>query len=302
MSRSLKETLEAGEFAVTAELAPPQGTDIDVIKERASHLIGIVDGVNITDNPSAVVRMSSLATALVAKGEGLEPVWQMTCRDRNRIAMQSEILGAAGLGIKNLLCLSGDHTSFGNHPGAKAVYDIDSTQLISTVQRMRDDHCFLDDDKPFKGEVDLFIGGAANPFAEPYEFRPLRLKKKVMAGMDFVQTQCIFDMDLFRRWVTEVRNLGVDQSCHILAGIIPLKSLGMAQFMANKVAGVKIPDAIIKRMAGVPKDQAAKEGIKIACEQIQELRETEGIHGIHLMAIGWEHRVHEILIQAGLRS
>jgi methylenetetrahydrofolate reductase (NADPH) len=302
MSRSLKETLTAGKFAITAELAPPQGTDIEHIRERASHLKGIVDGVNITDNPSAVVRMSSLATALVAKEEGLEPVWQMTCRDRNRIAMQSEILGAAGLGIKNLLCLSGDHTIFGNHPGAKAVYDIDSTQQIAMVHRMREEHCFLDEDKPFKGEVDLFIGGAANPFAEPYEFRPLRLQKKVMAGLDFVQTQCIFDMDLFRRWLRAVRDLGVDQSCHILAGIIPLKSPGMARFMASKVAGVVIPDAIIKRMESVPQKDAAKEGIKICCEQIQELKEMKGIHGIHLMAIGWEHRVAEILEQANLNS
>ncbi len=302
MSRTLKEKLDHGEFAVTAELSPPQGPDVDHIRERASHLKGVVDGVNITDNPSGTVRMSSLTTALVAMGEGLEPVWQMTCRDRNRIAMQSEILGAAALGIKNLLCLSGDHTSSGNHPGAKAVYDIDSVQLLGMVKRMRDDHLFLDDEKPFKGgDVDLFIGGAANPFAEPFEFRPWRMKKKAMAGADFVQTQCIFDMDLFKTWLAEVRDLGVDRSCHILAGIIPLKSPGMAKFMADRVAGVRIPDAIIRRMAGVPKKDAAAEGIKICCEQIQELREMNGIHGIHLMAIGWEHRVKEILTLAGLR-
>ena len=301
MSNTLKEKLDSGQFAVTAELGPPQSPDVDHIRERASHLKGIVDGVNITDNPSGTVRMSSLSTALIVAREGVEPIWQMTCRDRNRIAMQSEILGACALGIKNLLCLSGDHTTSGNQPGAKAVYDIDSIQMVGMAVGMRDQHCFLYDDKPFKGDLDLFVGAAANPFAEPLEFRPWRLKKKAQAGADFVQTQCIYDMDLFKKWLNRVRDLGVDESCHILAGIIPLKSLGMAKFMAGKVAGVVIPDAVIKRMAGVPKKDAAKEGIKICCEQIQELKEMKGIHGLHLMAIGWEHRVEEILVQAGLR-
>ncbi len=301
MSNTLKEKLDSGQFAVTAELGPPQGTDVEHIRERASHLKGIVDGVNITDNPSGTVRMSSLSTALIAAQEGLEPIWQMTCRDRNRIAMQSEILGASALGIKNLLCLSGDHTTSGNQPGAKAVYDIDSIQMVGMAVRMRDQHLFLTNEKPFTGNVDLFVGAAANPFAEPLEFRPWRLKKKVDAGADFIQTQCIYDMDLFKKWLKQVRDLGADQSCHILAGIIPLKSLGMAKFMAGKVAGVVIPDAVVKRMAGVPKKDGAKEGIKICCEQIQELKEMKGIHGLHLMAIGWEHRVEEILVQAGLR-
>lgn len=301
MCKTLKEKLNAGQFAITAELAPPQGPDVEHIKERASHLKGIVDGVNITDNPSGSVRMSSLSTALIALQEGLEPIWQMTCRDRNRIAMQSEIIGACALGIKNLLCLSGDHTTAGNQPGAKAVYDIDSMQLISTAVRMRDQNLFLDVEKPFKGDLDLFVGAAANPFAAPLEFRPFRMMKKTQAGADFVQTQCIYDMDIFKKWLTGVRDLGADQSCHILAGVIPLKSVGMAKFMANKVAGVVIPDAVIKRIAGVPKEKAAKEGIKICCEQIQELKEMKGVSGIHLMAIGWEHRVEEILVQAGVR-
>ena len=301
MCKTLKEKLNAGQFAVTAELGPPQSPDVEHIRERASHLKGIVDGVNITDNPSGTVRMSSLSTALIAQQEGLEPIWQMTCRDRNRIAMQSEILGACALGIKSLLCLSGDHTTSGNQPGAKAVYDIDSMQLISAAVRMRDQNLFLDNDKPFKGELDLFVGAAANPFAEPLEFRPYRMMKKVKAGADFVQTQCIFDMNIFKKWLEGVRDLGADQSCHILAGVIPLKSVGMAKFMASKVAGVVIPDSIIKRIAGVPKEDAAKEGIKICCEQIQELKEMKGIAGIHLMAIGWEHKVEEILVQSGLR-
>lgn len=301
MCKTLKEKLNAGQFAITAELAPPQGPDVEHIKERASHLKGIVDGVNITDNPSGSVRMSSLSTALIALQEGLEPIWQMTCRDRNRIAIQSEILGACALGIKNLLCLSGDHTTSGNQPGAKPVYDIDSMHLVSTAVRMRDQNLFLDVDKPFKGDLDLFVGAAANPFAAPLEFRPFRMMKKAKAGADFVQTQCIYDMDIFKKWLTGVRDLGADQSCHILAGVIPLKSVGMAKFMANKVAGVVIPDAVIKRIAGVPKEKAAKEGIKICCEQIQELKEMKGVSGIHLMAIGWEHRVEEILVQAGLR-
>lgn len=297
---NLERILAAGGFAVTAELGPPQGNDIEVVRKKAGLLKGAVDAVNITDNQTAVVRMSSIATGLIAQQSGLEPVIQMVCRDRNRIAMQSDILGATALGIKNLLCLSGDHQMFGNHPNAKNVFDIDSIQMVAMVKRLRDHNRLLDSDQELQGRVRLFIGAAANPFAEPLEFRPLRLRKKVEAGVDFIQTQCIFDLQVFRRWLDAVRDLGLDRRCHILAGITPLKSVGMARYMAKNVAGMIIPEAIIRRMSGVAKNQGAEEGIRICCEQIAQLREMEGVHGVHLMAIEWEHRVPEILERAGL--
>lgn len=297
---NLERVLADGGFAVTAELGPPQGNDVEAVQKKAQLLRGHVDAVNITDNQTAVVRMSSIATGVIVARMGLEPVIQMVCRDRNRIAMQSDILGATALGMRNLLCLSGDHQMFGNNPYAKNVFDIDSIQLIGLVKRMRDQNRLLDNDKEIQGAVKLFIGAAANPFAEPLEFRPLRLRKKVEAGVDFIQTQCIYDMQIFRRWLNDVRDMGLHERCHILAGITPLKSLAMAEYMARNVAGMIIPDKLIQRMAGVPKDKAAEEGIRICCEQIEELKQMEGVHGIHLMAIGWEHRVPEILERAGL--
>ena len=296
----LEKLLNQGEFVVTGELGPPQGTDIEVVKNKVGLLKGNVDAFNITDNQTSVVRMSSIATAAIVVQEGEEPVMQMVCRDRNRIAMQSDIIGANALGIRNMLCLSGDHQTFGNQPFSKNVFDIDSIQLISVVKRMRDEQKILDVDKEMEGGVKMFIGAAANPFAEPYEFRPYRLKKKVDAGVDFVQTQCIYDMKMFKEWLKKVRDLGLHEKCKILAGVTPLKSLGMTKYMANNVSGIIIPDDIIDRMAKAPKGEGAEEGIKICCEQIEELREMEGIAGIHLMAIEWEHRVAEIVERAGL--
>jgi methylenetetrahydrofolate reductase (NADPH) len=297
---NLERVLTNGQFAVTAELGPPQGNDIEVVSKKAQYLKGCVDAVNVTDNQAAVVRMSSIAASALLVQMGLEPVMQMTCRDRNRIAMQSDILGAAAMGIKNMLCLTGDHQSFGNQPYSKGVFDIDSTQFISLVKRMRDEKRLLDSDKELKGSMKLFIGGAANPFAQPVEFRPLRFRKKVDAGLDFVQTQCVFDMTIFKNWMNAVRDMGLHERCHILAGVIPIKSAAMARYMAKNVAGIIIPQELLDRVTGVPKKDVAEEGIKICCEQIQAFREMEGVHGIHLMAIEWEHRVPEILERAKL--
>jgi methylenetetrahydrofolate reductase (NADPH) len=297
---NLEKILEKGEFAVTGEIGPPKGNDVEVIKKKAQFLKGNVDAVNITDNQTAVVRMSSIAASKLLLDLGLEPVMQMVVRDRNRIAIQSDILGATALGLKNMLCLSGDHQTFGNQPDAKNVFDIDSIQLISTVKRLRDEKKLLGLDDEIEGNVKLFIGAAANPFAEPFEFRPLRLRKKAAAGVDFVQTQCIYDMKIFKEFMKVVCDLGLDKKIHILAGVTPLKSAGMTKYMANNVPGVIIPEDLIKRMAGVPKEKAAEEGIKICVEQIQELREIKGVHGIHLMAIEWESRVPEIVSQAKL--
>ncbi|MFH1292811.1 MAG: methylenetetrahydrofolate reductase, partial [Pseudomonadota bacterium] len=246
---NLEKVLNAGHFAFTGECGPPQGANVERLKEKIHHLKGCVDAVNITDNQTAVVRMSSWAASLVVLQEGLEPNFQMVCRDRNRLAIQSDILGIYAHGIKNILCLSGDHQRFGNHPGAKNVFDIDSMQLIHAVKTMRDEGTFLngqDIDVP----PELFIGAASNPFAEPFEFRVHRLAKKIAAGADFIQTQCIYNMDRFREFMKKVVDMGLHEKCYILAGVTPMKSVGMARYMAKQVPGMDVPDSIIKRLQG----------------------------------------------------
>ncbi|HTP57657.1 MAG TPA: methylenetetrahydrofolate reductase [Spirochaetia bacterium] len=297
---TLERTLQAGHFAVTAELGPPRGTDIAAVEKKAGQLRGAVDAVNVTDNQSAMVHMSSMACATLLLRQGVEPVMQMTCRDRNRIAIQSDILGASALGIRNILCISGDHHSFGDQPGAKKVYDIDSTQLVALARRLRDERRILASQDEVCGEVPLFIGTAANPFASPLELRAQLLAKKVAAGADFAQTQCVFDIGMFADWMEKVRSLGAHTKCRILAGIIPLKSLRMARYMVENVPGIMIPDSILKRMEAAPKEKAAAEGIRICCEIIRQVKEIEGVAGIHIMAIEWEHRVPDIVEKAGL--
>ncbi len=296
---NIEKILKAGHFGFTGELGPPRGTNVEAVREKAAPLKGMVDMVNITDNQTAVVRMSSWAAAIIAIEEGLEPNYQMVCRDRNRLAMQADILGAYAHGIRNILCLSGDHQQFGDHPQAKGVFDIDSMQLISMVKKMRDEGKFLggaDIDVPPK----LFIGAAANPFAEPFEWRVYRLAKKVRAGADFIQTQCVYNMKRMREWIKQANDMGLTEKTYILAGVTPMKSLGMAKYMKAKVPGMDVPDEIIERIKGVDKKKQADEGIKIACEQIEEFKETKGIAGVHLMAIEWEHKVPEIAERAGV--
>ncbi len=297
---NLKKILENGHFALTGELGPPRGANVDTVKKKASYLKGYVDAVNITDNQTAVVRMSSWATSLLVLQEGLEPVYQMVCRDRNRLAMQADILGSYAHGIRNILCISGDHQRFGDHPNAKGVFDIDSIQLITTVKKLRDEEKFLSGAEVEGAPKEMFIGAAANPFADPLEWRIYRLEKKVEAGAQFIQTQCIYNMKRMREWIKQANDMGLTEKVYILAGITPMKSVGMAKYMQAKVPGMDVPDEIIKRLQGVPKKEQAKEGIKIACEMIQELKETKGIAGIHLMAIEWEHKVPEIVEMAGL--
>ena len=290
---NLQKILEAGHFAFTGELGPPRGTNVEAVRKKAGFLKGMVDSVNITDNQTAMVRMSSWAASLIAIDEGLEPNYQMVCRDRNRLAMQADILGAYALGIRNILCLSGDHQQFGDHPQSKGVFDLDSIQLIGMVKKMRDEGKFLggaDIDTPPK----MFIGAAANPFADPFEWRVYRLAKKVAAGADFIQTQCIYNMDKMREWVKQANDMGLTEKVYILAGITPMKSIGMARYMKSKVPGMDVPDEIIKRLQSVDKKKVADEGIKIACEQIEEFKEMKGVAGVHLMAIEWEHKVPEI--------
>jgi len=295
---NLEKVFTQGHFAVTAELGPPKGNDTNVIQKKVDFLRGYVDAVNVTDNQTAIVRMSSIAACSFVIQMGMEPVMQMVCRDRNRIAMQSDIFGASALGIRNILCLTGDHHTFGNQVNAKNVHDLDSVQLIDMVRTMRDNQTLLGGEDKIEGEIKMFIGAAANPFADPFEFRAVRTAKKADAGVDFIQTQCIYDMDRFKEWMKMIRDLGVHEKVHIMAGVTPLKSAGMARYMAKNVAGIIIPDALIDRMAKAQK--GADEGINICVEQIQELREIEGVHGIHLMAIEWEHMVGRIVEAAGL--
>jgi len=296
---NLEKVLSEGKFAVTGELGPPRGADANVIKEKAQYLKGMVDSVNITDNQTAVVRMSSWAASALLIQEGLEPNYQMVCRDRNRIAMQSDILGAYALGIRNILCLSGDHQLFGDHPKSKKVFDIDSIQLISMVKKMRDEGKFLNGEE-LTDPPRMFIGAAANPFGEPYEFRVYRLAKKIEAGADFIQTQCIYNMERFREWVKQANDMGLTEKVYILAGVTPMKALGMARYMKNNVPGMDVPDWVINRLKGVEKKKQAEEGIAICCEQIEEFKEMKGIAGVHVMAIEWEKRVPEIVEKAKL--
>ncbi len=316
---NLEKVLKNGHFAVTGELGPPQNADGDVIRKKAKLLKGNVDAVNLTDNQTAIVRMSSIGAGTIVVQEGLEPIIQMTCRDRNRLAMQSDLLGAYALGMRNLLCLSGDHQTFGNHPTAKNVFDMDSIQMVQMVTGMRDSKVFQCGEA-FKGqEPRFFVGAAESPFANPIEFRPLRLGKKVKAGANFIQTQLIYDIDGFKTFMAKVRELGLHEKVFILAGVGPLKSPTMARYMKDNVPGLRIPDQLIGRMeaagaswASKSKDELTKEdkkarstawqneGIKICVELIQQIREIEGVAGVHIMAIEWEDAVKPIVEGAGL--
>ena len=296
----LERILESGEFAVTAEIGPPKSADAEVIRRKARTLKGYIDAFNVTDGQTAVVRMASWAACLIGKDEGLEPIVQMTCRDRNRIALQMDILGVAALGIKNILCLTGDHVSMGNHPSAKPVYDLDSIQLIKIVKDMRDEKRFQCGEE-ITVEPRLYIGAVANPFAGyPLELDVLRLEKKVEAGADFIQTQCVYDVEKFEEWMKLVRERKLHEKVHIIAGVTPLKSYRMAKYMKENVPGIEIPDKILERMKNAPKEKAREEGVEICVEIIERLKEIEGVHGIHIMAIEWENIVPVLVERAKL--
>lgn len=296
---NLERVLRSGRFTVTAEMGPPKSADPNVIRQKARILKGHADAMNITDNQTAIVRMSSIASGVLALEEGVEPIIQMTCRDRNRLAIQSDLLGASALGLKNLLCLTGDHQSFGNHPQAKGVFDIDSIQLLRIVRDMRDEKKFqCGEDMPV--EPRFLIGCAANPFADPFPFRALRLGKKVAAGADFTQTQIVYNVDKFAQWMEMIRRLGLHKKVFILAGVSPIKSVGAARYMKTKVPGMDVPDWVVERMAGVPKEEAKKEGIRICVDIIKQVRQIEGVAGVHIMAIEWEEAVPEMVEAAGL--
>ena len=296
---NLEKVLAAGHLAVTSECGPPRGCKPEEVVEKSKYLDGIVDAVNVTDNQTAMVRMSSLAASVIIKQQGLDPLFQVTCRDRNRLAMQADIIGAYSLGIDTMLCLSGDHTKFGDHPQAMNVHDIDSIQMIQMVRDMRDKEIFQGG-ADLKGAPKMFIGAAANPFADPFELRVMRLAKKIAAGADFIQTQCIFNVDKFEQWMEGVRKMGLHKKCYILAGVTPCKSLGAAKYMAKRVPGMDVPQEVVDRMASVPKEKQADEGVAICVETIERLKKVEGVAGFHIMAIEWEEKVEEICERAGL--
>lgn len=295
----LANVLNSGQFAVAAELSPPKGVSLDIIEKQANILREYTDAVNVTDNQAASVRMASIPVSALLVQHGVEPVAQMTCRDRNRLAIQADLLGAAALGVRNFLLLSGDHGKWGDHPAAKSVYDLGSIQLIRMARNMIDHGC-LDNGRTISPPPELFIGGAANPFAPPYEYRPYRMAKKVAAGADFIQTQLIYNLERFRDYMTQVRDLGLHEKVHIMAGVGPMKSAGQARFMAHKVAGMDVPQTLIERMEKTPKAAQPEEGIRICCEIIEEVREIPGVAGVHIMAVHWAKAVPEIVERAGL--
>ncbi len=295
---NLEKLLRKGEFVVTSELGPPRGASREAVEKKAELLKGYADAFNLTDCQTAMVRLSSIASGAILLDMGMEPVVQMTCRDRNRIAMQSDILGAAALGMKNLLCLTGDHQCFGDHPEAKGVFDLDSINQLDMFRQMRDEKTFQSGEELKVEEPKLFLGAAENPFADPFQYRAARLAKKVKAGADFIQTQIIYNVEKFEEWMSMVRDMGLHKKVSILAGVTPIRSLGMAKYMKKNVPGMDVPDEIIKRLEGAEKKKA--EGINICLEVIERVREIEGVSGVHIMAVEWEEIVPEITERAGL--
>jgi len=300
---NLEKVLEAGHVAVTAELGPPMGCNADVIRKKIELLRGTADAFNVTDCQTAVVRMSSIAASIFLVQADMEPVMQMTCRDRNRIGIQSDILGAAAHGIRNCLCIAGDHQSFGavgklkGHPGAKNVYDLDSIQLVGILKGLRDDARQQGGDA-LDEPVPLFIGAAWTPLGDPIEIRTIRLAKKIKAGADFIQTQAVYDITRFSEAMQKARDMGLHERTAILPGIIVPKSAGMLGYMNRSVPGVIVPEELIKRMKGASDPRA--EGIAIAIELIQQVLQIEGVRGVHVQAIEWEEIVKEVVDGAGL--
>ena len=295
---NLEKLLRKGEFVVTSELGPPRGASRKAVEEKAALLKGYADAFNLTDCQTAMVRLSSIASGAILLDMGMEPVVQLTCRDRNRIAMQSDILGAAALGMKNLLCLTGDHQCFGDHPEAKGVFDLDSINQLDMFRQMRDEKKFQSGEELKTEEPKLFLGAAENPFADPFQYRAARLAKKVKAGADFIQTQIIYNVEKFEQWMSMVREMGLHKKVSILAGVTPIRSLGMAKYMKKNVPGMDVPDELIKRLEGAEKKKA--EGINICLEVIERVRKIEGVAGVHIMAVEWEEIVPEITERAGL--
>ncbi len=295
----LEKVLKSGRFAITAELNPPDSGDPKDVDRAAIILAGVCDAINAVDASGANCHMSSMAICALLTRVGYETVYQISCRDRNRIAIQGDILGAAAMGVRNLLCITGDDVSAGDQPGAKPVFDFDSIQLLRTARMMRDERVFLSGRK-ITSELSLFLGAAANPFVPPYDWRAKRLAKKIAAGAQFIQTQYCFDIPRFQEYMRQVRDMGLHEKVYILAGVGPLRSHGAAEFMRSKVPGVVIPDEVVERLKKTPKKRQQEEGKKICMETIQQIREIEGVSGVHIMAYRQEEMVSEIVKESGL--
>jgi methylenetetrahydrofolate reductase (NADPH) len=298
---SLRERLASGGFAVTAEISPPRGASTENITKTAEALRNWVDAVNVTDNQGSNVRLASWAGSVALINAGLDPVMQMTCRDRNRIALQSDLLGASALGVRNILVMTGDHPKFGDHPEAKPVFDLDSVQLLWTLRTMRDQHVLLSGRK-VDPAPDCFLGAVENPFAPPVPFRAERLAKKVEAGAQFIQTQFVFDVPAFAAWLAQVRDLGLHERCAILAGVGAVRSVKALEYMRDHVPGVEVPDGVFQRLQAVPADKQAHEGVKLAAEIIQQVAAIPGVAGVHLLVAGNEGAVPDILDSAGIQA
>jgi len=293
----LERVLRGGGFAVTAEISPPDSADPNEVYERAALFDGYVDAINATDGSGAHCHMSSVGMCALLTRRGYAMVMQISARDRNRIAIQGDVLGAAAMGVYNILCLTGDGVDVGDHPEAKPVFDVDCMSMLTMVRGMRDRGQFLSG-RTLTSPPPVFLGGAANPFAPPLDYRPLRLAKKIAAGAQFVQTQYCFDLDLFREYMAKVRDLGLDEKVFVLAGVGPLASAKSAEWIRSNVPGVHIPDAVIRRLRGA--ENQREEGVQICIDMIQAIREIEGVHGIHIMAFRQEHRVGEIVERSGV--
>ena len=289
----------AGRFAVTAELNPPDSADPQAVYDRALVLSTVCDAINATDASGAHVHMSSVAVCALLTRAGYEPVMQVSCRDRNRIAIQGDLLGASALGVHNVLCLTGDGVQVGDQPDAKPVFDLDSISLLQTARILRDQEEFLSGRK-LESPPKLFLGAAANPFAPPLDFRPFRLAKKVEAGADFIQTQYCFDLPCLETFMAAVRDQGLAERVFILVGVGPLRSAKAAEFMRSKIPGIVIPDEVIRRLRGVPADKQKAEGRRLCIDMIQQVREIPGVSGVHVMAYRQEELVAEIIEDAGL--
>lgn len=297
-SRSrLERILRRGEFAVTAELNPPDSADADDVYERAAIFEGWVDAINATDGSGANCHMSSVAICALLTRAGYSPILQISCRDKNRIAIQGDVLGAAALGVGNALCLTGDGVQAGDHPGAKPVFDFDSISLLQAIRMMRDEERFLSGRK-ITTPPRLFLGGASNPFAPPYDFRPIRLAKKIAAGAQFVQTQYCYDVPMFESFMEKTRDMGLHEKCFILVGVGPLASARAAKWIRTNVPGIHIPDSIIARLEGA--ENQREEGKRICIEIIQRVKEIEGVAGVHVMAYRQEESVAEIVEESGV--
>ena len=295
----LERVLRSGRFAVTAELNPPDSADPEDVYKAALVLSEVCDGINAVDASGAHCHMSSVAICALLTRAGYDPVYQVACRDRNRIAIQGDLLGAAAMGVRNVLCITGDDVTNGDQPEAKRVFDFDSIQLLRTARIMRDESVFLSGRK-LTTAPRLFLGAAANPFVQPFDWRPLRLAKKIAAGADFIQTQYCFDLPRLKTFMARARDLGLHEKAFILVGVGPLRSERAAEFMRNNVPGVVIPDAVVERLRKTPKAQKRAEGKKICIEIIQQVREIEGVAGVHVMAYRQEELVAQIVQEAGL--